>query len=75
MIAGAARPVIYAGGGGVIASGGDAELMQLAETLMIPVTTTLMGGLGAIPSRHPPEPGNAGGDAWNRERQLCHHRM
>jgi acetolactate synthase I/II/III large subunit len=51
MIAGAARPVIYAGGG-VIASGGDAELMQLAETLMIPVTTTLMG-LGAIPSRHP----------------------
>jgi len=51
MIAAAARPVIYAGGG-VIASGCDAELMHLAETLMIPVTTTLMG-LGAIPSHHP----------------------
>ncbi|MDE4907143.1 biosynthetic-type acetolactate synthase large subunit [Methanogenium marinum] len=51
MIAEAQRPVIYAGGG-VIASGSDAELMRLAETLMIPVTTTLMG-LGAIPSHHP----------------------
>lgn len=51
MIAGAVRPVIYAGGG-VIASGSDAELLYLAETLMIPVTTTLMG-LGAIPSDHP----------------------
>lgn len=51
MISGAERPLIYAGGG-VIASGGDAELIRLAETLMIPVTTTLMG-LGAIPSHHP----------------------
>lgn len=51
MIAGAARPVLYAGGG-VIASGGDAELVHLAETRMIPVTTTLMG-LGTIPSHHP----------------------
>jgi len=51
MIAGAARPVLYVGGG-VIASGGDAELLHLAENRMIPVTTTLMG-LGAIPSHHP----------------------
>ncbi|WFN35139.1 biosynthetic-type acetolactate synthase large subunit [Methanogenium sp. S4BF] len=51
MISGASRPVIYAGGG-VIASGGDAELMRFAETMMIPVTTTLMG-LGAIPAHHP----------------------
>ncbi len=51
MIKAAERPVIYAGGG-VIASGGDAELIRLAETLMIPVTTTLMA-LGAIPAHHP----------------------
>ncbi len=47
----AERPVIYAGGG-VIASGGSAELVRFAEQLAIPVTTTLMG-LGAIPCDHP----------------------
>ncbi len=47
----AERPVIYAGGG-VIASDGSAELVRLAEELVIPVTTTLMG-LGAIPCDHP----------------------
>jgi acetolactate synthase-1/2/3 large subunit len=47
----AERPLIYAGGG-VIASGGSDELLQFAETLMLPVTTTLMG-LGAIPCDHP----------------------
>ena len=51
MITAAERPVIYAGGG-VIASGGSAELIRLAETQMIPVTTTLMA-LGAIPAHHP----------------------
>lgn len=51
MIAGATRPVLYVGGG-VIASGGNVELLHLAENRMIPVTTTLMG-LGAIPSNHP----------------------
>jgi len=45
------RPVIYAGGG-VIASNASAELISLAEKLMIPVTTTLMA-LGAIPGDHP----------------------
>jgi len=47
----AARPVIYAGGG-VVASGGSEELLQLAETLQIPVTMTLMG-LGGFPGTHP----------------------
>jgi acetolactate synthase-1/2/3 large subunit len=51
MISAAERPVIYAGGG-VIASGGAAELVRFAEIMMIPVTTTLMG-LGAIPAHHP----------------------
>lgn len=45
------RPVIYAGGG-IIASEAAGELCALAEKLMIPVTTTLMG-LGAIPCDHP----------------------
>ncbi len=39
----AKRPVIYAGGG-VIASGATAELTQLAESMQIPVATTLTGG-------------------------------
>jgi acetolactate synthase I/II/III large subunit len=47
----AKRPVIYAGGG-VITSRSSPELKTLAEALMIPVTTTLMG-LGAFPGRHP----------------------
>ena len=41
------KPVIYAGGG-VIASGASAELIELARRLRIPVTTTLMG-LGVFP--------------------------
>ncbi|MBO8129138.1 MAG: biosynthetic-type acetolactate synthase large subunit [Peptococcaceae bacterium] len=51
LIAKAQRPVIYAGGG-VVNSGGHEELRQLAEMLMAPVTTTLMG-LGAFPGDHP----------------------
>ena len=51
MISEAERPVMYAGGG-VIASDASQELVALAETLMVPVTTTLMG-LGAIPCDHP----------------------
>ncbi len=47
----AKRPVIYAGGG-VITSHSSSELKTLAESLTIPVTTTLMG-LGAFPGRHP----------------------
>lgn len=47
----AKKPVIYAGGG-VITSHSSSELKTLAESLTIPVTTTLMG-LGAFPGRHP----------------------
>ncbi|MHC1626213.1 MAG: biosynthetic-type acetolactate synthase large subunit [Methanoculleaceae archaeon] len=51
LIEGAERPVIYAGGG-IIISGAADLLLEFAERLMIPVTTTLMG-LGAIPCDHP----------------------
>ncbi|WP_342771319.1 MULTISPECIES: biosynthetic-type acetolactate synthase large subunit [unclassified Methanoculleus] len=50
-LAAAERPVIYAGGG-VVASGAAPEVVALAETMLIPVTTTLMG-LGLIPGDHP----------------------
>jgi len=42
------RPVIFVGGG-VITSGADQELMELATILKSPVTTTLMG-LGCFPA-------------------------
>jgi acetolactate synthase-1/2/3 large subunit len=47
----AERPVIYAGGG-VIMSGASEELVEIAERMLLPVTTTLMG-LGCIPCDHP----------------------
>src|SRR5690242_20278885 len=47
----AARPVIVAGGG-VRASGAQAELVALAEALQIPVATSL-NGKDAIPGNHP----------------------
>jgi acetolactate synthase-1/2/3 large subunit len=50
-LAGAQRPVIYAGGG-VITGEAAAQLTRLAETTGIPVTTTLMG-LGGFPGSHP----------------------
>ncbi len=46
----AARPVLYVGGGVIIADA-DAELRELAELTQTHVTTTLMG-LGAFPSAH-----------------------
>ena len=51
MLAEAERPVIYAGGG-IVASGTEALLVELAEKLGCPVTTTIMG-LGAVPAAHP----------------------
>ncbi|OPY56883.1 MAG: Acetolactate synthase large subunit [Pelotomaculum sp. PtaU1.Bin035] len=50
-IAGAERPLIYAGGG-VVISGAHEELLRLAELLVAPVATTLMG-LGGFPGDHP----------------------
>jgi len=50
VLAQAQRPVILAGGG-IITAGAEAELMALAETAGIPVTTSLMG-LGAFPAGH-----------------------
>lgn len=47
----AKRPIIMAGGG-VISSGAGKELTELAELLMAPTATSLMGK-GAIPSNHP----------------------
>ncbi len=46
----AQRPVLYAGGG-VISSGATDNLVRLAETMRIPVVTTLMGK-GGFPASH-----------------------
>lgn len=45
------RPVIIAGGG-VVISGANKELIEFAEKINAPVTTTLLG-LGGFPSTHP----------------------
>lgn len=47
----AKKPIIYSGGGAVIANAG-AALTQLVDTLKFPGTSTLMG-LGAIPASNP----------------------
>jgi len=47
----AEKPVILAGGG-IILSNASKELLKLAESLEIPVTTTLMGK-GCFPEDHP----------------------
>jgi len=46
----AAKPVIYAGGG-VVLSDAASELLELAEKISAPVTTTLLGK-GAFPETH-----------------------
>ena len=63
VIEGAARPVIVAGGG-VRASGAQAELVALAEALQIPVATSL-NGKDSIPANHPLSVGVAG--TYSRE--------
>jgi acetolactate synthase-1/2/3 large subunit len=50
-LAGAERPVIYAGGG-VLSSRATAELTALADALEVPVAHTLMGK-GCLHERHP----------------------
>jgi len=51
LIMKAKRPVLYTGGGIVLADAAN-ELKRLAERLQIPVTMTLMG-LGGFPGDHP----------------------
>jgi len=51
LILKAEKPIFYVGGG-IISSNATEELRALAEGIMAPVTTTLMG-MGAFPSAHP----------------------
>ncbi|MGC8949428.1 MAG: thiamine pyrophosphate-binding protein [Thermoprotei archaeon] len=51
MLISAEKPIIHAGGG-VIRSGASKELIELAEYLQIPVTTSV-SGRGCIPEDHP----------------------
>jgi len=51
MILEAKQPVLYTGGG-IISGNASTELLEFAEALQIPVTSTLMG-LGGFPGIHP----------------------
>ncbi len=51
MIKNSERPVIYAGGG-ILSSGAQDELLELAELISAPVTNTFMG-LASFPGEHP----------------------
>ncbi|AFZ66856.1 3D-(3,5/4)-trihydroxycyclohexane-1,2-dione acylhydrolase (decyclizing) [Deinococcus peraridilitoris] len=59
LLRGARRPLIYCGGG-VIYSGAEAALGQLAERLGVPVVET-QAGKGALPWNHPMNAGPVGG--------------
>jgi acetolactate synthase-1/2/3 large subunit len=63
VLAAAKRPVIVAGGG-VIRSGAQAELIELAEKLSIPVATSL-NAKAAMPDSHPLNVGVPG--AYSRD--------
>jgi len=58
VLAGAARPILIAGGG-TVASGASVELRALAELLDAPVLTSL-AGRGSIPDDHPLSAGGLG---------------
>ncbi|MPV38756.1 glyoxylate carboligase [Georgenia subflava] len=58
MLQAAERPLIVAGGG-IVGAGAEAMLVELAETLDVPVVPTLMGW-GAIPDDHPLAAGMVG---------------
>jgi acetolactate synthase-1/2/3 large subunit len=52
LILEAEQPVLYTGGGIIHSDSAAQELLQFAEALQIPVTSTLMG-LGGFPGDHP----------------------
>jgi len=58
MLQAAERPLLVAGGG-IVNAGGEDLLVQLAETLDVPVVPTLMGW-GVIPDDHPLAAGMVG---------------
>jgi len=58
LLAEAERPMVFAGGG-ITASNAFSELLVLAELLLAPVATTLMGK-GCFPENHPLSLGNVG---------------
>ncbi|SEF54733.1 acetolactate synthase, large subunit [Bryocella elongata] len=64
LVKAAKRPVILAGHG-IVESGAQREVIQFAETLQIPIASTLLG-LGAIPAAHPLQLGMMGmhGESW-----------
>ena len=67
LLSRAARPVIVAGGG-VTASGAQAEVVRLAELLNIPVATAL-NAKGCIPENHPLAVGVVGSySRWSANR-------
>lgn len=67
LINGAKRPIILAGQG-VLKSGAINEVLQLAMTAGIPITTTLLG-IGVIPASSPLNLGMMGmhGESWVNE--------
>src|SRR5205823_230329 len=64
LIHSAERPVILAGHG-VMVSGAERELLELANRAQIPIAMTLLG-LGGVPASHPLNLGMMGmhGEAW-----------
>lgn len=67
----AKQPIIYAGGG-AINSGCEDEIRQLAETLNLPVTTSLMG-LGVFPGTHAQALGMLGMHGTYEANMAMHH--
>jgi acetolactate synthase-1/2/3 large subunit len=64
LIQQAKKPVILAGHG-IVESGAEREVLTFAESLGIPIATTLLG-LGCIPAEHPLQLGMMGmhGESW-----------
>ena len=67
LIAQSKRPIIL-GGHGIVESGAEREVLAFAESLGIPIASTLLG-LGAIPAGHPLSLGMMGmhGESWVNE--------